>query len=121
VEEGIAFQMRFPSGLMLQGSSTYGAAMTSFIYIQGAKGWVMLNPAYQCEDERRLTGKIAGRPVARNFKVLDEFALEIDAFASAIQQHRAIEPDGIQGHRDMIILDAIYQAAKTQGAVVVHY
>ena len=42
VEEGISFQMRFPSGLMLQGSSTYGAAMTSFIHIQGTKGWVML-------------------------------------------------------------------------------
>jgi predicted dehydrogenase len=121
VEEGISFQMQFPGGLVLQGSSTYGAAMTSFVYLQGTKGWVMLNPAYQCEDERRLSGKIAGRPIARKFKVLDEFALEIDAFASAIQQQGTIEPDGIQGHRDMIILGAIYEAARTQRAVVVNY
>jgi predicted dehydrogenase len=121
VEEGVSFQMRFPSGLMLQGSSTYGAAMTSFLYIQGTKGWVMLNPAYQCEDERLLSGKIAGQPVARRFEVLDEFVVEIDEFASAIQEKGSIEPDGIQGHRDMIILSAIYEAARTQGAVVVNY
>lgn len=121
VEEGVTFRLKFPSGLVVQGSSTYGAAMSSFIFVQGTKGWVSLSPAYPFEDARRVTGKIAGRSVDRRFKALDEFALEIDAFAFAIQKKKAVEPDGIQGHRDMIILQAIYESARNGQPVAIKY
>lgn len=121
VEEGVTFRLKFPSGLVVQGSSTYGAAMSSFIFVQGTKGWVSLSPAYPFEDERRVTGKIAGRSVDRRFKALDEFALEIDAFAFAIQKKKAVEPDGIQGHRDMIIFQAIYESARNGQPVAIKY
>jgi len=42
---------------------------------------------------------------------VDEFAPEIDALASAIQDGGRIEPNGEQGHRDVIILNAIYESA----------
>jgi predicted dehydrogenase len=121
VEEGVTFRLKFPSGLVVQGSSTYGAAMSSFIFVQGTQGWVSLSPAYPFEDERRVTGKIAGRSVDRRFKALDEFALEIDAFAFAIQNKKAVECDGIQGHHDMIILQAIYESARIGQPVAIKY
>jgi predicted dehydrogenase len=113
VEEGISFQMKFRSGIVLHGSSTYSSALSSFIFIQGSKGWALLTPAFPFDEERNLTGKIGGRPFSRKFKIIDEFALEIDAFALAIQQNKAIAPDGVQGHRDMLIINAIYRAART--------
>ncbi|MGB7846575.1 MAG: Gfo/Idh/MocA family oxidoreductase [Candidatus Acidiferrum sp.] len=121
VEEGVTFRLSFPSGVIVQGSSTYSAAMSSFIFVQGTKGWVSLSPAYPFEDERRVTGKIAGRRVNRRFRALDEFALEIDAFASAIQKKNAVDPDGMQGHRDMIILEAIYESVRIQQPVAIKY
>jgi predicted dehydrogenase len=121
VEEGVTFRLKFPSGLLVQGSSTYGATMSSFIFVQGTNGWVSLSPAYPFEDERRVTGKIAGRSVDRRFKALDEFALEIDAFAFAIQKKKAVESDGIQGHHDMIILQAIYESARNGQPVAIKY
>lgn len=121
VEEGISFRMRFPSGLVAQGISTYGAVLSSFIFVQGTKGWVSLAQAFPFDLERRLTGKIGGRRLDRRFKVVDEFAPEIDAFASAIQTKRAVAPDGVQGHRDMIILSAIYQAANSGRLVAIGY
>jgi predicted dehydrogenase len=121
VEEGISFRMRFPSGLVAQGSSTYGAVLSSFIYVQGTKGWVSLAQAFPFDVERQLTGKIGGRRLKRRFKVIDEFAPEIDAFASAIQEKRAVAPDGVQGHRDMVILDAIYESARKGQPVVIGY
>ena len=121
VEEGVTFRLRFPSGLLVQGSSTYGAALSSFLYIQGTKGWLSLTPAFPFEEERRLTGKVGGRWIEKTFEVVDEFALELDAFASAIQSGQAPEPDGIQGHRDMMIFQAIYEAAKTKKAVEIQY
>ncbi len=121
VEEGVAFRMRFPSGLVVQGSSTYSAVLSSFLYIQGAKGWASLSPAFPFDEERRLSAKIGKRRFQRTFKVVDEFALEIDAFAAAIQGKRAVEPDGLQGHRDMVILNAIYESARKQESVAIRY
>ena len=121
VEEGISFRMRFPSGLVVQGSSSYGAAMSSFIYVQGRMGWVLITPAFDFNEDRRLTGKIKGRQIARRFRVMDEFAPELDALASAIQNNRKIEPDGKQGHRDMIILQSIYESVRNRKPVIIRY
>jgi predicted dehydrogenase len=121
VEEGVSFRMQFPSGLVVQGSSSYGAALSSFIFIQGTKGWVCLTPAFPFDEERRLTGKIAGRAFNKRFKVIDEFAPEIDAFAEAIQKKRPVESDGVQGLRDMKIMHAIYEAAKQEKHMAIRY
>ncbi len=121
VEEGISFSLRFPSGLRVQGSSSYGAAMASFIFVQGSAGWASLSPAFQFEEDRQLTGKIGKRHFERTFKTVDEFAPEIDAFAKAIQDQGVVEPDGIQGHRDIIIIDAIYKSARSNKLVAIEY
>jgi predicted dehydrogenase len=121
IEEGISFRLRFPSGLMVQGSSTYTAAISSFVFIQGSKGWVSLSPAFTFEDERMVVGKVDGRQIDRRFRVLDEFALEIDAFSAAIRNNKPVEPDGQQGHRDMIILQAIYNSAQTAKPTAIRY
>lgn len=121
VEEGVSFRLNFPSGLVVQGSSTYAAALSSFVYVQGSRGWASLSPAFPFDEERHLSAKIGGRRLQRTFKIIDEFALELDAFAAAIRQRRPIEPDGAQGHRDMIILDAIYESSRKKEPVAIRY
>jgi len=121
VEEGISFCLYFPSGPIVQGCSTYAAALSSFLYIQGTKGWVCLSPAFPFDEERRLSGKIGGRWVERKFRVIDEFAPELDTFSFAIQNKSTVEPDGVQGHREMVICEAIYRAARRQERVVIGY
>jgi predicted dehydrogenase len=121
VEQGISFRLQFPSGLVVQGSSSYGAVLSSFIFVQGTKGWLSLSPAFPFDEGRILTGKVGKRQIRKKFKVTDEFAPELDAFAAAIQNKRTVEADGVQGHRDMIILDAIYEAARTQESVSIRY
>jgi predicted dehydrogenase len=114
VEEGITFRLRFPSGMILHGSSSYGAALSSFIFIQGTKGWLSLAPAFPFDEPRVLTGKINARWFEKKFRVVDEFAPEIDAFAQSILKKLPIEPDGVQGLRDVRILHSIYESAKIQ-------
>jgi predicted dehydrogenase len=121
VEEGISFRMQFASGLVVQGTSTYSSAISSFVFVQGTKGWACLTPAFPFDEERRLTGKIGGKWFEKKFKVADEFAPELDAFATAIQAERPLEADGRQGHRDICILEAIYAAARNDGSVSVRY
>jgi predicted dehydrogenase len=121
VEEGISFRLRFPSGLVVHASSTYSAALSSFILVQGTKGCMSLAPAYPFDEIRLLSGKIGNRFVKRRFAILDEFALEIAAFASAIRGGTSVAPDGAEGHRDMIILHAIYDSARRQAPVSIVY
>jgi predicted dehydrogenase len=121
VEEGIAFRLDFRSGLVLQGTAAYSAAFSSFVHVHGEKGWAELAPAFAFEEERRLSGKIAGKWFAKTFKPIDEFALELDYFSTCIREGRKPEPDGEQGLRDIIIIEAIYQAAKKGGTVKINY
>src|SRR5271168_1859063 len=121
VEEGISFRMQFPSGLVVQASASYGAVLSSFIYVQGTKGWASLTPAFPFDEVRRLTGKISKRAIDRTFPIIDEFGPELNELASAIQNRRPVESDGVQGHRDMVILESIYNSARKQRPVVINY
>lgn len=81
VEDSIVFRLMQPDGLVCQGTSSYNAKAASFVQVHGDKGWAVLNPAVAFEEERRLCGKIQGRWFEQKFKVMDEFAQEIDHFA----------------------------------------
>jgi len=121
VEEGIAFRLNFASGLVLQGTSSWGSVLTSFVQVHGEKGWACLSPAFAFEDDRRLSGKISGQWFGEEYKAIDEFALELDAFAASIRENRKPEPDGEQGMRDVMIIDAIYRSAKKGRPVSIGY
>ncbi|MBI4315341.1 MAG: gfo/Idh/MocA family oxidoreductase, partial [Chloroflexi bacterium] len=43
VEESVAFQLKFPGGLVMQATSSFGAAQSSFLQVHGEKGWAALN------------------------------------------------------------------------------
>jgi len=120
VEEMITFQLTFPHGLMFQGTAGWGAAQASFLHVHGERGWAALDPAFAYDEERRLFGKIGGRWFEQKFKIMDEFALELDAFAQSIRRRRDPEPDGIQGMRDVAVMEAIYRAARENRPVSIH-
>ena len=117
VEESIAFQLKFPDNLFVQASASFGAAQSNFLKVFGEKGWAALDPAFAFDEERRLFGKIGGRWFEKRFKVMDEFALELDAFAESIRRGRDPVPDGREGLRDLLTLEAIYKAARKGGWV----
>ncbi|HXH50078.1 MAG TPA: Gfo/Idh/MocA family oxidoreductase [Terriglobia bacterium] len=121
VEESIGFQLKFPDALLVQASASFGAAQANFIKVFGEKGWAALDPAFAFDEERRLFGKIGGRWFEKRFRVIDEFALELDAFADSIQKRRDPEPDGWEGLRDVVTMQAIYQAAREGGWVPISF
>lgn len=117
VEDNIAFRLTHPGGLVCQGTSSYSAMAASFVQVHGDKGWAALNPAFAFEEERRLFGKIRGRWFEQKFRVIDEFVLELDAFANSIRRRRDPEPDGMEGVRDIATVEAIYRSARESRTV----
>jgi len=112
VEDNIAFRLTHSDGLVCHGSSSYSAAAASFIQVHGEKGWAALNPAFAFEEERRLFGRIEGKWFEQTFPVIDEFALELDAFADCVREGRDPEADGREGWRDIAAIQAIYRSAR---------
>jgi len=43
--------------------------------------------------------------------------LELDAFAESIRRNHEPEPNGVQGMRDVAVMEAIYQSAREGRAV----
>lgn len=121
VEENLAFQLKFPRGLVMQASASFGATQASFLEVFGEKGWAALDPAYTYNEERRLFGKINGQWFEQRFKVIDEFALELDALAVSIRRRRDPAPSGIEGMRDVAVMEATHRAAREGGWVAVEY
>src|ERR1700751_363415 len=119
VADSIAFRLTHPGGLVCQGTSSYSARAASFVQVHGDKGWAALNPAFAFEEERRLFGKIQGKWFEQKFKVIDEFVLELDAFADSIRRRRDPEPDGMEGIRDIATVEAIYRSARRKRPVPV--
>ena len=117
VEDSIVFRLRHPEGLVCHGSSSYSAAAASFVQVHGDKGWAALNPAFAFEEERRFFGKIQGKYFEKTFKVIDEFALELDAFSRCIERGLDPEADGLEGLLDIATIEAIYQSARENRTV----
>jgi predicted dehydrogenase len=112
VDENIAFRLNFPHGLVAQVTSSFSAAQSSFLQVHGERGWAALNPAYPWDEERCLFGKTGERWFEKKFKIIDELSLELDAFADSIRRQREPEPNGVQGMRDVAVMEAIYQSAR---------
>ncbi|NNJ25869.1 Gfo/Idh/MocA family protein [Alienimonas chondri] len=74
----------------------------------GEKGSVLLKPAYSYSG---LDGSVKGEPM--NLDTPDQFAVEIDAFSQSVKQKSPFKCPGEEGLRDLLAIEAIYQAAET--------
>ncbi len=111
VEETITFQLRFPSGILANCTSSYGGPLSRFRVV-GTKGAFELEPAqgYSSLHMRVLRG---GNIEHRDFPVRDHFALEMDHFSDCVMNNTEPLTPGEEGLKDLRIMTAIYESART--------
>jgi predicted dehydrogenase len=110
VEENINFQLRFPSGLLANCTSSYGYFQQSHYRVVGTKGWVEMDPAtwYSGLRLRVHHGNILEE---RELPERDHFASEMDHMSDCVMHNKEPLTPGEEGLRDMKIIAAIYEAA----------
>ena len=113
VEESIAWQMKFPSGVLANCSATYKFNGINHFNAYGEKGWFGLDPAYNYSG---ISGRRSDGTEIK-FPDIDQFAAEMDDFAQCIMNNQPTRVPGEEGLRDVKILMAIYEAARTGRAV----
>jgi predicted dehydrogenase len=112
VEETINFQLRFPSGALAQCTSSYGYAGQNRIRVIGTKGWAELEPATSYTGLRMRVRK--GNAIEeRDLGQRDHFALEMEHMSDCVTNNKEPLTPGEEGLRDMRIITAIYESART--------
>ena len=113
VEESIAWQMKFPSGVIASCNATYNAEGLDDYAAYAEQGSFQLHPAYNYGGNRGTRSD--GQPI--QFPDIDQFAAEMDDFAQCILNHQPTRVPGEEGLRDVKIMMAIYEAARTGNPV----
>jgi predicted dehydrogenase len=112
VEETINFELRFPSGALANCSSSYGYAGQNRYRVIGTKGWVELEPATSYTG-LKMRVRRGNTTEERDLPQRDHFALEMDHMSDCVMENKEPLTPGEEGLRDLKIMMAIYEAAKT--------
>jgi predicted dehydrogenase len=113
VDESITWQLKFPSGVIANCSTTYIVSGIDYYTAFSEKGAFGLSPAYNYEGNRGMRSD--GREI--DFPHVDQFAAEMDDFAGCIQENKPSMVSGEEGLRDIRITSAIYQSIQTGTAI----
>jgi predicted dehydrogenase len=114
VEEGIRWIMEFPGGAIAECETSY-SKNENLLRAEAEHGWFELNPAYEYED---LEGRTIEGPM--KFAQINQQAAQMDDFAKCIRENRESRVPGEMGLRDVEIMIAIYEAAKTGKKIELH-
>jgi predicted dehydrogenase len=119
VPESVAFTLKFPSGVIAQGSCSLGSAEARHLEVVGRDGVFEIANAFAYRGlhmKLRRVGKPDGRPaeiVEPKFEEKNQFAVEMDAFAQAILDKKPIRTPGADGLADLRVIAAIEEAVRT--------
>ena len=109
VEESVIWQARFPSGAISHCGASYNAAPTGYFRAIAEHGWFGMDPAFNYSGNKG--SRSDGKPL--EFAPTDQFAVEMDNFAQCILEKRPSKVSGEEGLRDVKIMMAIYESART--------
>lgn len=107
VEQSIHWQMEFPSKAIAKCSSSY-ADEGNILRAEAEKGWFELQPAYAYGG---IKGKTSEGKMG--FPQVNQQAMQMDDFAQRIMNKQKSPVSGEMGLRDVKLLMAIYEAART--------
>ncbi len=116
VEENILFQLRFPSGALLNASSGYDFHDSKRYRAHSTLGWMEMSPAFSYNDLQLKTSRADGKDEILEQPRLpqkNQFALEMDHFADCVMNDKQPYTTGAEGLQDHRIMEAIYEAART--------
>jgi predicted dehydrogenase len=112
VEQSVQWTMKFPSGILASCGSSYGSSGPSFLMINGSKGRLQMDSAFNYEG-LHLTGRAGKEPIdlPGTGKVPFQFTLEADHFSDCIRLGHEPRTPGEEGLKDLLAIESIYKSA----------
>ncbi|UFN47937.1 Gfo/Idh/MocA family oxidoreductase [Roseomonas sp. OT10] len=120
VEESMDFRLRFPSGIVAQCVTSYGAFQDKTLRLLFENGLAEIPDAFAYRGQRLFVSRKAGEIIERQERVIarkNQFATEIDHFSERLRAGEAPHTPGEEGLQDQRLMAALYRAA-TEGRPV---
>jgi predicted dehydrogenase len=112
VEEHVTFQLRFPSGILANCSSSYGYFHQSHFRVMGTDARLVMDPATWYSGLRMYIER--GNVIENiDLPVVDHFTEEMDHMSDCVMNNKTPLTPGEEGLRDLTIMQAIYKAAES--------
>jgi predicted dehydrogenase len=112
VESNVIFQLRFPSGVIANCSSSYSYFHQSHYRVMGTEARLEMDPATWYTGNRMWIER--GNKIEQiELQEADHFALEMDHMSDSVMQNKEPLTPGEEGLRDLTIIEAVYEAAKS--------
>lgn len=116
VEEMVSWQMKFPNGIIANCVTNYDSHDNKDYGVFCKKGWLKLDNAYAYTGQDLKKSHAEGKEKIIENIVLaetDQFAVEMDHFSDCIKNNKRPFSTGEEGLQDHIIMEAIYESART--------
>lgn len=120
VEETVVFTLTFPSGTVATCSTSYDAHQVKDMAARLEKGWLQIPNAFAYKGQQlKISRTEEGKQVVSQpqLQPKNQFALEIDHFAQCIKQDLKPHTPGEEGLQDHVVMEAIYESARTNKPV----
>lgn len=120
VEETVNFHLRFPSGVMASCTTSYGVHRWQRLFVHTDKAAFDLAHAFAYQGQQLTLAELDGeyeREGVVSIPPKNQFAAEIDHMAECVMYDRRPRTPGEEGVQDHVVIEAIYEAART-GQVV---
>ena len=112
VEENVSWTMHFPSGIVADCSTTYGANMPGYFHVYASNGFIHVDNAFVYEG-LHLRANTSGKELDEPNPARDpsHFQAEAEHFSHCIQNNQEPQSPGEEGLRDMQYIAQIYKSA----------
>ncbi|WP_223160890.1 Gfo/Idh/MocA family protein [Salinicola aestuarinus] len=110
--DSVSVSLRFPEGRLAQFFVSYSASGLNALNVVGEKGTLFSRPCYAFGPDVSITYELSvdGQTQSHSAGAVEQFGGQIDYFSQCILDGVEPEADGIEGLRDMRILEAIERA-----------
>jgi predicted dehydrogenase len=117
VEDLITWEMRFPSGAVSTGTTSFDQAGTMAWEVYGQRGKMIAEPGCFYSGNRLSISGVPGEGQPK-IQEIDQFAREMDWMADVVRGRAPLVSPGEEGLQDMRLIHAILESASKDGAPV---
>jgi len=112
VDENTVFQLRFPSGILANCSSSYGYFHQSHYRVMGTEGRLEMDPATWYNGNRMWIER--GNKIEQiDLPEMDHFTAEMDHMSDCVMRNKEPLTPGEEGLKDLTIIEAVYESSRT--------
>lgn len=118
VPEMVSAIMRFPENRLAQFTCGFGENKGSMFHVFGTLGDLKLEPAFSFSADIRHTLTVQDeKPQEKTYGKRDQFGPQLIHFSDCILNDQPVEPSGVEGLVDLIIIEAMRESIATGKAV----